>query len=361
MNFRIPKRQSRSNGLSMQKAAGPAHGQSKSLPAYLHVPVQSIPVSAPVQMSTAPVVQFTKDDHSGQLGEELSNLDEMADRRRWDYGTGGFDNKEDYVHEVTEHMDSLQASGERAYGQAEAAQRDSAGGHKMYLGRLEDTRVVKAQKGEKHGEAGESRVLNSNPWSMGVNDMFMGGGIDIGARFKMKTPLTPTAKDMIQKAESGQHFLDGLQRHDAANEQKADPNLHNQDAEAGQNGQAYTHTILAQEIAKLIDQNYVFGHAPAANVKKGSSFQAFQSEAHRERHVARKTAARQGNAATALQSLIRGHAARKAAGTSNNGGAGAGPSAQPTAAYDPYEGIIPDSPRVPVGTNPLYRGRPPRG
>lgn len=230
----------------------------------------------------------------------------------------------------------------------------------MYLGRLQDTKTVKEAKLMKQGEAGGKRVLNAEPWSMGVIDMFMGGGIDIGARFKMKTPLTSTAKDMIQKAESGQHFLDGLRDHDEGSAQKADPNLHNQDVKTSQDGHKYPHTILAQEVAKLIDQKYVFGHVPAANLKKGTSFQAFKNEAQRDGHVARKTAARQGNAATKLQSLARGRGARKAAGAGNNGGAGAGPSAQPTASYDPYEGIIPDSPRVPVGTNPLYRGEPPK-
>lgn len=177
-------------------------------------------------------------------------------------------------------QNELVKAGEDAYGQAEQSY-NKTGKKKLYLGRLLHTTPIKEQK-DKEGKGAEKRVLNSGDWSLGVNDAFIGGGIDLQARFKFKTPFSSEAKEIIANSTSGAGFLAALQQNtpNTPDDNLYDP-LH-------KNG-AYPITVTTREIAQLIDANYVFHDAPAADKAKDESFQAFQTEAAYKDYLQEKT------------------------------------------------------------------------
>jgi len=177
-------------------------------------------------------------------------------------------------------QNELVKAGKDVYGQAEQSY-NKTGKKKLYLGRLLHTTAIKEQK-EKEGKGAEKRVLNSGDWSLGVNDAFIGGGIDLQARFKFKTPFSSAAKKIIANSTSGAGFLAALQQNtpNTPDDNLYDP-LH-------KNG-AFPITVTTREIAQLIDAKYVFHDAPAADKAKNESFQAFQTEAAYKEYLQEKT------------------------------------------------------------------------
>jgi hypothetical protein len=198
----------------------------------------------------------------------LKGLLEMWERK----GTGG--NAEEG------RQKELVEAGKEAYGQAEQSYKRTQK-KKLYLGRLLHTGPIKEQK-EKEGKGADKRVLNSGDWSLGVNDAFIGGGIDLQARFKFKTPFSSEAKKIIENSTSGKGFLDALQQNKL---KTPDENLYDPLLKHG----SYPITVTAREIAQLIDSGYVFHDAPAADKAKGESFQAFRTEAAYKDYLQEKT------------------------------------------------------------------------
>ncbi len=205
-------------------------------------------------------------DASGVINSITANL------RRWEKAGGG--------DHVLGRLEELKQGARPVYDQATQALTTTGKG-KMYLGRLDDTRPVKEAK-KQAGKGADARVLDSDVWSLGINDAFMGGGIDLKARFKFKTDLTSEAKTLIMRGLSGQQFLLALQ---------ADPNT-TIDRNLFDPNSKYQLTVTAREIAQLLDKGYVFGSAPAANSKKPDSFQAFPDAKSKADYIADKKAER---------------------------------------------------------------------
>lgn len=99
-------------------------------------------------MSTAPVVQFIKADHRGQLDEDIGGFQARADQLREDWtdphgdpddpgvrsaSRGKYKPVEEAAHPLVDHARNLGESGDKAYEQAAQAQPDGAGGHKCTL------------------------------------------------------------------------------------------------------------------------------------------------------------------------------------------------------------------------------------
>jgi hypothetical protein len=249
--------------------------------------------------SSISVLQGAFEDHQEILKEELDEISEQikdnsdqiqeinnVDDDDWDQDENG--DKSALIKKLTEENDRLkdimsqrEDSAKNVYKQGDSAKKDSVGKPKMYLGRLDDTGPVKSAKVKKHGAKGGERVLNTDIWSPGVNDLFMGGGIDLQARFKFKTPLTPEAKELIINWKgTGEEFKEHLEKEGDDNN-VIDENLY-------QPGADFEHRILATEIARLIDQGYVFAEVEAANPEKPNSFNAFASESEKKAYVNRK-------------------------------------------------------------------------
>jgi RHS repeat-associated protein len=151
--------------------------------------------------------------------------------------------------------------GEAAYNQARKALEDTKK-KKLYLGRLQDTTAAKKTEAD-------TRVLDSELWSLAINEAFVGGGIDIGARFKFKTPFTERAKTTVKSSSQGEKFLKKLQED---SKRTVDSNLYNPKK------RKHKLTVTALEIAQLLDAGYVFEDVQAAAPGKGKSFQAFPNQ-----------------------------------------------------------------------------------
>ncbi|QRK07321.1 hypothetical protein JQX13_46020 [Archangium violaceum] len=133
--------------------------------------------------------------------------------------------------------------------------RDTTHKAKLYLGRVDDVRNHTHQGSETPNPNKEVRRLAADVWSLGVNDAWVEGGIDLPVRFKLVTQFQEPVKALLSSGKNGQEFLDALKPQ--AGQSPIDPNLW--DVENNRS------TVTARELAQLLDAGYTFHEGPKAN------------------------------------------------------------------------------------------------
>lgn len=109
--------------------------------------------------------------------------------------------------------------------------------------------------------------ISGMPWSTIVNDAFVGGGIDAGARFKISDLYDSTMETIVDLShanlptEGEESKLEKVAK--SKLEQfwkicKTDPNLY----KGGKQVESYRYTVLAREIAQLLKRGWIFKTFP---------------------------------------------------------------------------------------------------